>query len=121
MLLVQNTCIVKVHMSLHSVLYSMNGSPATEFNIYLYKAKSPCDIKVPLLPHPQDVLERWEVPPINEVNRKLERIDRAVRKQEEALEDLRYVSHPEVIVVVLCIIYMSIVYLTKVFDFACII
>lgn len=38
-----------------------------------------------------DVLERWEVPPINEVNRKLERIERAIKRQDEAIDEVRYV------------------------------
>lgn len=38
-----------------------------------------------------DVLEKWEVPPINEVNRKLERMERTIQKQEESIDELRYV------------------------------
>lgn len=37
-----------------------------------------------------DVLERWEVPPINEVSRKLERMERSIRKQEESIDELRF-------------------------------
>ena len=40
----------------------------------------------------KDVLEKWEVPPINEVNKKLEKIDKTVRKQEEVIEELRYAA-----------------------------
>ena len=36
-----------------------------------------------------DVLERWEVPPINEVNRKLEKIERAIKRQDEAIDEVR--------------------------------
>ena len=35
------------------------------------------------------VLEKWEVPPINEVNRKLEKIERAIKRHDEAIEDMR--------------------------------
>ena len=45
-----------------------------------------------LRPHcssPAAVLEQWEVPPIREVNRKLERIERAVLKYEETIDELR--------------------------------
>ena len=37
-----------------------------------------------------DVLEKWEVPPINEVNRKLENLERSIRKHEELLDNFRY-------------------------------
>ena len=37
-------------------------------------------------------MEKWEVPPINEVNKKLEKIDKTVRKQEEVIEELRYAA-----------------------------
>ena len=36
------------------------------------------------------VLESWEVQPINEVNRKLERIERAIKKQNEAIDEMKY-------------------------------
>ena len=35
------------------------------------------------------VLEKWEVPPINEVNKKLEKIERAIKRHDEAIEDMR--------------------------------
>ena len=38
-------------------------------------------------------LEKWEVPPINEVNRKLEKIERAIKRQDEAIDDLRLVYY----------------------------
>lgn len=50
------------------------------------------DIKMHFLP--SDVLERWEVPPINEVSRKLEKINSAVQKQEGVIEELRYAFEP---------------------------
>ena len=38
-----------------------------------------------------DVLEKWEVPPINEVNRKLEKIEQVIKRQDDAIEELRFV------------------------------
>ena len=35
------------------------------------------------------VLEKWEVPPINEVNRKLEKIEKAIKRHDDAIEDMR--------------------------------
>ena len=49
-------------------------------------------------PIPVDVLEKWEVPPINEVNRKLERIERAIKRQEDAIDEVRFVIKPAAVV-----------------------
>lgn len=38
-----------------------------------------------------DVLERWEVPPINEVNRKLKKIEISLKRQEESIDEVRFV------------------------------
>ena len=34
----------------------------------------------------KELLEKWELPPINEVTRKLERVNRAMKKQADELE-----------------------------------
>ena len=34
----------------------------------------------------KELLEKWEVPPINEVARRLERVSRAVKKQSDEVE-----------------------------------
>ena len=34
----------------------------------------------------KELLEKWEVPPINEVTRKLEKVNRAMKKQADELE-----------------------------------
>ena len=41
-----------------------------------------------MLVHPlfKELLEKWELPPINEVTRKLERVNRAMKKQADELE-----------------------------------
>ena len=41
--------------------------------------------------HIIDVLEKWEVPPINEVSKKLEKIERAMKRQDEAIDQMRLV------------------------------
>ena len=41
------------------------------------------------LPFTIEVLERWEVPPVSEANKKLERLEREIKKQNEALDELR--------------------------------
>ena len=38
-----------------------------------------------------DVLEKWEVPPINEVNRKLKKIEISLKRQEESIDEVRFV------------------------------
>lgn len=39
--------------------------------------------------HCIELLERWEVPPVSEANKKLERLEREMKKQNDALEELR--------------------------------
>ena len=41
--------------------------------------------------HYVDELEKWEVPPINEVNKKLEKIEQALKRQDDVIEELRSV------------------------------
>ena len=38
----------------------------------------------------KELLEKWEVPPINEVTRKLERVNRAMKKQTDELEKTKW-------------------------------
>ena len=38
-----------------------------------------------------DQLEKWEVPPIDEVNKKLEIIEQAIKRQDEAIDEIRLV------------------------------
>ena len=37
-----------------------------------------------------DLLEKWEVPPLSEVNKQLDKLDRALRKQDDAVGELRW-------------------------------
>ena len=41
------------------------------------------------LPFTIELLERWEVPPVSEANKKLERLEKEMKKQNDALEELR--------------------------------
>ena len=45
-----------------------------------------------MLVHPlfKELLEKWELPPINEVTRKLERVNRAMKKQADELEKSKW-------------------------------
>lgn len=36
-----------------------------------------------------EVLEKWEVPPINEVNKRLDKMERAAKRQETLIAELR--------------------------------
>ena len=36
-----------------------------------------------------DLLEKWEVPPINDVTRKLDRLERRIREQEDGVNRVK--------------------------------
>lgn len=59
-----------------------NSLTAKDHRKRFYKS---CEV----LKSPQDVLEKWEVPPINEVNQRLEKMERTIKNQEKTIDALR--------------------------------
>lgn len=59
-----------------------NSFLAQDFRQRFFKS---CEV----VQNPSELLEKWEVPPINEVNKRLERIERAAKRQETLIAELR--------------------------------
>ena len=39
-----------------------------------------------------DILEKWEAPPINQVSKELKRLQKLMKQQETAYNELRYIT-----------------------------
>ena len=42
--------------------------------------------------HVTDILDKWEAPPINQVSKELERLQKLIKQQEAAHNEFRYVA-----------------------------
>eukprot|EP00731_Ephydatia_muelleri_P001088 Em0001g1088a len=59
-----------------------NSFLAQDFRQRFFKS---CEV----VKNPSEVLEKWEVPPINEVNKRLDKMERAAKRQETLIAELR--------------------------------